>query len=761
MAQVPATELYCLFDSDCTVTPQDLADDFALPGTQGRGFIQSRTLPAGEDTTAAAGLYTYLYRVDMQDTRAVAAQACINTVSLDVGPLVAFDYDGDGALEDAFVITQGGVGSVQPATLDQDEQTLIITFVPALCSRANNRGGESSYFIGFTSAFAPTQTEGQLAGTLRVNKSVAVQTPGYFAATTPTLRSLSTQSRPNDLLTIQGAGFAPGGYTATIRWNDEDHATFTIPRGGAFSQTIRVPATAQAGENTVTVCSFNPCATGDFTQSATTAVTVEATGNEDAVVIWHAWPIARAEMFRGSLPTNLAQNVSFRHFATEAELRDALLAGVEEQNTPDLVFGPSRWKDELVATGVVAPYCLPDGCQACQSEHPPSWCPYAKGDFTATLNPAFNLAGLCTGEGDCVPCLSENPPRWCWAAQLPPRQPIDIFQAAFAEQHEDAVYPLGIPITWDSSLVTLNGKWFSGRALITPGDVDSILEQDQEHGHFLRLIDLRVVDPIPTVLQPLVARAEKNGAFPPAEAAILLSSAQQLWALANAPVASDTPSSPPLQPLVMPLADYTPRPVVQGVYLTAQGDQRDKAFAVAMYAAGETFQTELFGESGLLPTNGAAWHNLLAESAATPVVDLGQMSAAAFLHDLIYTDFWAIQQAPVYQPPAGDPVCQAKGTALYAGYDTATDPLQQIHATYAANSFVRTCDRALRTLPLTENACRADAIEALAATLLDQWGEAAALSQARAAGLHILGTCGERSGPSGGDQEIFLPIIVR
>ena len=114
-----------------------------------------------------------------------------------------------------------------------------------------------------------------------------------------------------------------------------------------------------------------------------------------------------------------------------------------------------------------------------------------------------------------------------------------------------------------------------------------------------------------------------------------------------------------------------------------------------------------------------------------------------------------------HQPPAGDPVCQAKGTALYAGYDTATDPLQQIHATYAANSFVRTCDRALRTLPLTENACRADAIEALAATLLDQWGEAAALSQARAAGLHILGTCGERSGPSGGDQEIFLPIIVR
>ncbi|MCB0126944.1 MAG: hypothetical protein KDE31_05480, partial [Caldilineaceae bacterium] len=154
MAQVPAPELYCLFDSDCTVTPQDLADDFALPGTQGRGFIQSRTLPVGEDATAAAGLYAYLYRVDMQDAQAVAAQACINTVSLDVGPLVAFDYDGNGALEDAFVITRGGVGSVQPAALDQDEQTLIITFAPALCSRANNRGGESSYFIGFTSAFA-------------------------------------------------------------------------------------------------------------------------------------------------------------------------------------------------------------------------------------------------------------------------------------------------------------------------------------------------------------------------------------------------------------------------------------------------------------------------------------------------------------------------------------------------------------------------------------------------------------------------------
>ncbi|MCB0069495.1 MAG: hypothetical protein KDD77_20170, partial [Caldilineaceae bacterium] len=477
--------------------------------------------------------------------------------------------------------------------------------------------------------------------------------------------------------------------------------------------------------------------------------------------IWHAWPIARAELFREALPPDLAQNVSFRNFATEAELRNALLAGVAAQHTPDLVFGPSRWKDELVATMLVAPYCLPDGCQACQSERPPFWCPYAKGDFTATLNPAFNLAGLCTGEGDCAPCFSENPPRWCWAAQLPPRQPIDIFQAAFAEQHGDAAYPLGIPITWDSSLVALNGEWFLGRALTTPGDVDSILDQDQENEHFLRLIDPGVVDPIPTVLQPLVARAEKNGAFPPSEAAILLSSAQQLLALNNAPVASDTPSSQSLQPLVMPLADYTPRPVVQGVYLTAQGDRRDKAFAVAMHAAGEAFQAALFGESGLLPTNGTAWQSVLAERAAKPVVDLGQMSAAAFLHDLIYTDFWAVQQAPVYQPPAGDPVCQAKGTALYAGYDTATDPLQQIHATYAANSFVRTCDRALRALPLAENACRADATEALAATLLDQWGEAPALSQARAAGLHILATCGARGGPSGGDQEIFLPIIVR
>ncbi|MEM8535590.1 MAG: hypothetical protein AAGF95_32465 [Chloroflexota bacterium] len=155
IATVKAPDINCVFDSDCTITVSDTTDTITLPGGSGSGFLQSRTLPVGEPGTPAAGLYRYKYRIDLRQVAGILDIPCITSFQLDVGPIVPLDYDNDGITEDVFVVTQGGLGTVAPSSVNQSGNTITFAFSPAVCAGSYSGGGDSSFFFGLTSQYPP------------------------------------------------------------------------------------------------------------------------------------------------------------------------------------------------------------------------------------------------------------------------------------------------------------------------------------------------------------------------------------------------------------------------------------------------------------------------------------------------------------------------------------------------------------------------------------------------------------------------------
>ncbi|MCA9969559.1 MAG: S8 family serine peptidase [Anaerolineales bacterium] len=272
VASVSAPDVYCLFSADCTASVDDLAASFALPGTAGSGFLQSRLWPAGEAGTAGAGLFPYLYRVDLSDMAATLSPACVTELKLDFGPVVPLDYDGDGGAEHVFVVTGGGLGSIAPTAVNQAGSTLTVSFAPAVCAGASVGSGESSFFFGLASPFRETLITAELIDNLAESTTLDARAPQYVAD--PALRVVPGNGRGGDTVQLIGSGYTPGGYAGTVRWDGVDDALFDIPAGGAFSVPYPIPAGATAGDHTITVCSLSPCATDEFEQLAETPFVV-------------------------------------------------------------------------------------------------------------------------------------------------------------------------------------------------------------------------------------------------------------------------------------------------------------------------------------------------------------------------------------------------------------------------------------------------------------------------------------------------------
>lgn len=153
---VAAPSVNCVFDADCTTTVTDSLSPISLPGTSGEGFLQTRTLPPGEEGTPGAGLTSYLYRIDLSPIGGVTAQPCITELSIDFGPLAPLDYDGDGDPDDAYVVTRGGIGSVRPASADQVGDRITFRFLPAVCAGNRPGAGDSTFFFGLAAEGEPT-----------------------------------------------------------------------------------------------------------------------------------------------------------------------------------------------------------------------------------------------------------------------------------------------------------------------------------------------------------------------------------------------------------------------------------------------------------------------------------------------------------------------------------------------------------------------------------------------------------------------------
>ena len=151
---VSAPEINCIYETDCTVTVTDTVANITLPSMTGNGRLQSRTF-AGQAGAPAAGKTGYEYRLDMKQATAIGDVACVTGLEVNFGPITKLQYNKTGPVDDVFVITKGGLGSIGLASAEQDRNIITFTFSQPVCAADTSGPGKTTFFFGLTSAHTP------------------------------------------------------------------------------------------------------------------------------------------------------------------------------------------------------------------------------------------------------------------------------------------------------------------------------------------------------------------------------------------------------------------------------------------------------------------------------------------------------------------------------------------------------------------------------------------------------------------------------
>ncbi|MBE2223087.1 MAG: S8 family serine peptidase, partial [Anaerolineae bacterium] len=264
---VGAPAINCVFDSDCNIFVEDVASTFTLATSSGSSFLQSRMLLRGEVGTPGAGLFAYEYRIDMREMVGIGNPGCVTHLAIDFGPVIPLNYDGVGGAEHVYVVTGGGLGTVAPLAITQDGRKITFDFHNnPVCGdesiKADN--GESTFFFGLASPFRDREITAVVNHNTGDPLDLLAHAPNYADAVS--LQVVPSEGAAGSTVQLIGAGYTPGNYPGTIRWNGTDDDTFTIPSGGAFTIPYTIPSDASLDAHTITVCSLAPCATGEFEQ---------------------------------------------------------------------------------------------------------------------------------------------------------------------------------------------------------------------------------------------------------------------------------------------------------------------------------------------------------------------------------------------------------------------------------------------------------------------------------------------------------------
>lgn len=159
---VSAPAINCVFDSSCTVTVNDTSATIPL-ATGGSNFLQSRTF-TGSPGSPASGLNAYVYRIDLRNATGITYIPCISSLTVKFGPVVStLDYNGDGELDQVYVITGGGLGEIGLTSAVKDNGNITFNFESPVCAGGSPGSGQSSFFFGLVS----TQPPVSLTGTVR------------------------------------------------------------------------------------------------------------------------------------------------------------------------------------------------------------------------------------------------------------------------------------------------------------------------------------------------------------------------------------------------------------------------------------------------------------------------------------------------------------------------------------------------------------------------------------------------------------------
>jgi len=162
---VAAPAINCVFSPTCKVTVQDLTAPIWTSG-----FLQSRNYK-GAPGSPAANRSVYEYRIDLRNVVGVTAIPFITSLTVNIGPTLQFDFNGDGKLDDVFVVTKGGLGNVTVSSAIRSGNNITFNFNPPVAGGAAPGKGDSTFFFGVVSkyprhtvtAFAPNNLGPALA----------------------------------------------------------------------------------------------------------------------------------------------------------------------------------------------------------------------------------------------------------------------------------------------------------------------------------------------------------------------------------------------------------------------------------------------------------------------------------------------------------------------------------------------------------------------------------------------------------------------
>jgi len=143
----------CLFttSSPCSVT----VTDYSSP-VLGSGFVQSRVFQ-GQPGSTAAGKWVYLYRIDLRQVAGIGFIPYVDQLAIyNAGPLLQYDFNFNGvATDQVYNVTVGGLGTKAVTTAWLSGGYSYFDLSNPVYGGSFPGDGESSYFFGFVSDYAP------------------------------------------------------------------------------------------------------------------------------------------------------------------------------------------------------------------------------------------------------------------------------------------------------------------------------------------------------------------------------------------------------------------------------------------------------------------------------------------------------------------------------------------------------------------------------------------------------------------------------
>jgi hypothetical protein len=155
VVEVNAPAINCVFETDCTITVTDSIGAIPLPNlVSGAARLQSRTF-AGKAGAPAAGKTGYEYRVDLTTAVTDAEFSCVTDLAVDFGQIDKLQYNNAGPTDQVYVVTKGGIGKIGLFAVEQTGNIVTFTFNQPVCAGHSPNTGDTTFFFGLTSEFAP------------------------------------------------------------------------------------------------------------------------------------------------------------------------------------------------------------------------------------------------------------------------------------------------------------------------------------------------------------------------------------------------------------------------------------------------------------------------------------------------------------------------------------------------------------------------------------------------------------------------------